>query len=288
MHHYIYPIIALLNLSNFRFVSHHLEECEVDVANGRSPDLQPIHSYIFFGGFRFRSLVRRGGTADEHDSIWNSLKASNEDTQQFSQAAQRFRLLFSYLIPTDEVLTDLTRGTPIATYFWKCLTHTLSTSLRGGSTLFQQTLDHIVVAVWRLLILHQGFVLPIGWDVLEALLKLPPSPLTTSVIALVKMNILQTSMIHNSYKIRLAQAMHDLLRDNSRDLLEVLTQCEIFAAYSWGGNGSSNQSPKWLDDAAPRAQVTEALTGLLNPDSATRVQGILAGLEKFHGTANVL
>jgi hypothetical protein len=80
MHHYIYSIIALLNWGNLRSVSHHLAECEVDVANGRSPNLQPIHSYIFFGGFRFWSLVGRGGT--ENHSIWNSLKASNEDTQQ--------------------------------------------------------------------------------------------------------------------------------------------------------------------------------------------------------------
>jgi hypothetical protein len=292
---------------------------------------------------------------------------------------------------TDGVLTDLTRGTPIATYFWKCLTHTLSTPLRGGSTIFPRTLDHIVVAIWRLLILHQGFALPIGGDVLEALLQLPPSPLTTSVIALVKMKILQSSlwsqvlhpsilkplmptetafdaldeiptefprkmiwhdgggletsrseerqafeerileaqltltisfledchqgccldspvlpykaketlqylgcssprrMIHDSYKIRFARAMHDLLRDNSWDLLEVLMQCEIFAVYSWGGTGSSNQSPTWLDDAAARAQVTEALTGLLVQDrAATRVQVILTGLEKFHGTATLL
>jgi hypothetical protein len=96
-------------------------------------------------------------------------------------------------------------------------------------------------------------------------------------------------MIHDSYKIRFAQAMHDLLRDTSWDLLEVLMQCEIFAVYSWSGTGGSIQSPKWLDDTAARAQVTEALTGLLVLDSAaSRVQGILAGLEKFHGTATLL
>ncbi|KAJ7892918.1 hypothetical protein B0H14DRAFT_961162 [Mycena olivaceomarginata] len=286
---------------------------------------------------------------------------------------------------TDGVLTDLLRKTPIAMYFWKCLTHTLSTPLNGGSTFFPQTLDNIGAAVWRLLTPNQGFELPIGGDVLEALLQLPPSPLTTSVIALVKMNILQSSlfsqvlhpsilkplmptetafdtldeiptefppkmiwhdgggvetsrseerqafdehileaqlaltisfledchqgcclvspmlpykaketlqylrcpplrMIHNSYKIRFAQVMHDLFRDNSWDLLKVLVQCEIFTVYYWGGTGSWTESPKWLDDPAARAQVTEALTGLLIQDSATTmVREILAGLKKLHG-----